>query len=372
MPRARRSVAVTIREARPADAERMLEHVEDLASERHVDVPLQPGDFTVTVEEERRILADYARCENGAFFTAWDGRKLKGMLNLKPSDLLPGRHRAMLGMSVQRSVRGCGVGRALLEHAVAWARQTRLLTRLELDVYERNAPAMHLYESVGFLPEGRRRQAIWEGDNAVDTYMMGLCFEEKAPVPYDLMPPEAPLVDDTDVRDDTPVVIRDAEPDDAPAVMALWRSIRSDPTLLVPTAGLACVERTEAFRKRFLGTLAGENSYSLVAGSGDQLVGTISARGHDRRRMCREALVAIGIRAGWRGRGIGRRLLETLERRARVGGILRRLTLFVYAENAPAIGLYERCGYAVEGRARHSWFQHGRYHDELLMARLLD
>ncbi len=360
-----------LREAVPDDAEQMLEHVHALAAERNVDVPLEPGEFNVTLAEERRILREYAEAENSAFFTAWDGTRLLGMLNLKPSDLPAGRHRAMLGMSVHESARGGGVGRALLEHAVAWAHTSELLTRIELDVYARNAPAIHLYDSLGFEREARRRAPIWEGDAPIDTFLMGLCFADKAPVPYALEPLDVSAPPPVDAAGHA-VVVRDARPEDAPAAMELWRTVRADARLLVPTAGMACVERTEAFRRRFLQTLASENSHALVAEAAGRLVGTISARGHDRRQMCHEGMVAIGVADGWRGRGVGRQLLEALEERARAGGILRRLMLFVYAENTPAIGLYERCGYDVEGRVRHAWFQRGRYHDELMMARLLD
>lgn len=361
--------AVSMREARPADAAAMLALMDSIAAEPDVDTPLQPGEFTVTVDEERKLIRDYAGRENSAFFTAWHDGKLLGMLNLKPSALPPGRHRAMLGMSVEKAARGRGVGRAMLEHAVDWARASRLLTRLELDVYTRNAPAIHLYDSVGFVREGKRRAPIWEGETPVDTYLMGLCFDEKAPVPYELEPFPAPPGPAPPAAAD--VTIRAARQSDADGAMELWRSIRADPDLLVPTAGMACPERTEAFRRRFEQALAAENSYVLIAEGEDGIVGTISARGHDRRAMCREALVAIGVADGWRGKGVGRRLLEGLEQRARAGGILRRLMLFVYADNTSACELYQRCGYEVEGQVRKAWFQHGRYYDELMMARLL-
>ncbi len=363
-------MALSIREARPADAETMLEHVRALAAEPDVDVPLGPGEFTVTVEEERRILREYADAENSVFLTAWDDATLLGMLNLKSSDLLPGRHRAMLGMSVHRPARGRGIGRALLERSVDWARASRYLTRIELDVYARNAPAVHLYESVGFRHNGRRRAPIWEDETPVDTFMMGLCFSDKAPVPYQV---DAPAYTPPPPCDTSrPCHVRDATIDDAPGILELWRGMRRDPQLLVPTAGMPHLRELGAYERQLQATLASENSHALVAESAGRIVGTVSLKGHDRRMMCREALVAINVADGWRGRGIGRALLKAAEERARSGGILRRLTLFVYAENESARGLYESCGYEVEGRVPNAWFQHGRYHDELMMALLLE
>jgi putative acetyltransferase len=50
---------------------------------------------------------------------------------------------------------GQGVGTALIEAAIDLADNWRNLTRLELRVFTDNAPAIHLYEKVGFEIEGR-------------------------------------------------------------------------------------------------------------------------------------------------------------------------------------------------------------------------
>ena len=49
---------------------------------------------------------------------------------------------------------------------------------------------------------------------------------------------------------------------------------------------------------------------------------------------------------------------------------LRRLELTVFADNAPAITLYERFGFAREGLHRAHAFREGTYADALAMGRL--
>ena len=64
--------------------------------------------------------------------------------------------------------------------------------------------------------------------------------------------------------------------------------------------------------------------------------------------------LSIGVVAEWRGRGIGRRLLEALLGEARRAGI-RALSLSVEPDNARAVALYERLGFARLGDRGGAW-----------------
>jgi ribosomal protein S18 acetylase RimI-like enzyme len=57
---------------------------------------------------------------------------------------------------VAPSARGQGVGEALVEAVITWARATGFQT-LELEVIDDNAPAIALYARKGFSPTGERR-----------------------------------------------------------------------------------------------------------------------------------------------------------------------------------------------------------------------
>ena len=66
-----------------------------------------------------------------------------------------------------------GVGRALLEAAVEWARGAGI-RKLELHVFPWNEPAIQLYERFGFEREGYRKQHYRRGDETVDAVLMAL------------------------------------------------------------------------------------------------------------------------------------------------------------------------------------------------------
>ena len=70
-----------------------------------------------------------------------------------------------------------GVGTALLETAVDWARESSV-RKLELHVFPWNAPALSLYESFGFEREGYRRRHYERGGELVDAILMAYVVEE--------------------------------------------------------------------------------------------------------------------------------------------------------------------------------------------------
>jgi len=79
-------------------------------------------------------------------------------------------------------------------------------------------------------------------------------------------------------------------------------------------------------------------------------------------------VMTIAVAPSARGRGLGRRLLDELETRARAGRAAS-VMLEVRADNAAAIGLYDRAGYTVVS-TRRRYYQPGDV-DALVMRRIL-
>jgi RimJ/RimL family protein N-acetyltransferase len=82
----------------------------------------------------------------------------------------------------------------------------------------------------------------------------------------------------------------------------------------------------------------------------------------------RNALVGVGIwRAEDRGRGYGTDALEALLAWAFRHLNLHRVELSVEPENTPAVRVYQKLGFVVEGRRREQHYDDGCYRDELIM-----
>jgi putative acetyltransferase len=163
---------ISVRAAKPSDAAALVAHLKELAAEPGINIPLALDEVTLTVGDERELIEELDDNERAAMFVAIGDGAVVGELTVKGvSPRRAVKHVATLGMSVKPAWRRRGVGSALMTAAIEWAR-SRDFTRLELNVYARNTPAIRLYQRCGFEIEGTRRRFIREGDTYLDDLVM--------------------------------------------------------------------------------------------------------------------------------------------------------------------------------------------------------
>ena len=75
-------------------------------------------------------------------------------------------HRGEIEIFVDSDCRGMGVGRALMEAAITWAKANPILDKLSLHVFGDNTRAIALYQRFGFIIEGRMIGAFLETDGS--------------------------------------------------------------------------------------------------------------------------------------------------------------------------------------------------------------
>ncbi|AOB33461.1 hypothetical protein AKI39_06215 [Bordetella sp. H567] len=109
----------------------------------------------------------------------------------------------------------------------------------------------------------------------------------------------------------------------------------------------------------------------FVALVGREIVGWCDIVPLGQRGFTHTGVLGMGVRPDWRGRGIGKALLNaTIAAAAALD--LTRVELEVYAANAVARALYQSYGFVEEGIKRKARYLDGRYEDIIIMARLLD
>jgi RimJ/RimL family protein N-acetyltransferase len=152
----------TVRQARPDDGRAMAELFAAIAEERD-GIATEPP-----VDVEQRAVQFAASAP--ASLVAVAGGRIVGSLHVEVSRFGFGE----LGMSVDCRWRGRGVGSALLQAAIDWARGQGL-HKLSLEVFPHNTAGIALYKKAGFTEEGRRlRQYRRASGELWDAIIMGL------------------------------------------------------------------------------------------------------------------------------------------------------------------------------------------------------
>jgi L-phenylalanine/L-methionine N-acetyltransferase len=158
--------------------------------------------------------------------------------------------------------------------------------------------------------------------------------------------------------------VRRAEPDDYKSIhqiftgpKAVWGTLQ----LPFPSA--------ELWRKRL--AEPPEGTFNLVACAENEIVGHLGLHtflNHPRRRHAGQ--IGMAVRDDWQGKGAGTALMQAAVDLADKWLNLMRLELDVYTDNEPAIRLYKKFGFVIEGTLVNYAYRDGQFVDTYTMARL--
>lgn len=164
---------LTVREARPEDAERCMLHADQVAGESE-NITRQPGELGVTLEQERELLQASLQSPTSLYLVAEIAGEIAGSLTFQAGKRQRTRHTGEFGISVVRKYWNLGIGNHLLAELITWARAGGIIRKIDLLVRVDNLPAIHLYEKHGFAHEGRITRGLCVRGEFVDLYAMGL------------------------------------------------------------------------------------------------------------------------------------------------------------------------------------------------------
>lgn len=134
-----------------------------------------PSAFSSSYEEEcdAALATIEANLAARSLFGAFDGAELAGMVGVGRDKGPKLQHKGYIAaMYVAGEHRGKGAGRRLLDHALAFAEAMDGLRQLTLVVTAGNAPAIALYESVGFIVYGTEPGALFADGVFHDNVLM--------------------------------------------------------------------------------------------------------------------------------------------------------------------------------------------------------
>lgn len=167
------SEKVTVRLAEDHDFEGCLSILESVVSEK---IYIMTDRVDDRKREQLRSMISENK-EGGMFAVAVLRDILVGTIDFRKVSSSPrADHLKDLGMSVIKEYRSIGVGYALLDFAVKWAREHNI-EKLTLGVFSTNTSARSFYTRFGFREEGINRKFAKINGDYVDLIYMGYFLE---------------------------------------------------------------------------------------------------------------------------------------------------------------------------------------------------
>ncbi len=164
---------VGVRRVEPGDAPGLSAYIGALA-ENAPYIGMTPGE-TPSPEKVRERIAEVGERPGSVGLLAEADGAVVGDCWMMAMPRVKMRHVGQIGMAIAEGWRGVGLGRALLERVVDHGRSSEHIWRIELGVLHENAPAIALYESLGFVREGYYPGRFRQPDGALlDDIIMGM------------------------------------------------------------------------------------------------------------------------------------------------------------------------------------------------------
>lgn len=162
------------------------------------------------------------------------------------------------------------------------------------------------------------------------------------------------------------ILIRAAETDDFAAIRETMSAPKAQAqTLQLPFPSL------EIWKKRLAEQTPGD--HLLVAEVDGKVVGNAGLHAAAKSLRRRHAgAIGMSVHDAWNRKGVGAALMRALVELSDNWLQYTRLELTVYVDNAPAIALYQKFGFEIEGTHKRYAFRAGEFVDAHFMARLKD
>jgi len=161
------------------------------------------------------------------------------------------------------------------------------------------------------------------------------------------------------------ITIREAEESDAEAITSVVDSVASEKYYIVG-------ERSRKDWDEAIREIKKRNSLIIVAQVNQRTVGMASLVRGKFEKNKHVGFLGITILKDFRGVGIGNAMMKYIAEWTKLQEALEKISLTVFSTNKPAIELYKKFGFKIEGVSKKQYRIEETYVDDVIMAKFLD
>lgn len=165
-----------IRKAETRDAEKLVQYMSCIGGESDF-LTFGDNELQITVEKEQQIIESLNSRENTIMAVAIIGDEIAGSFSFSGGFRSRTQHAGEMGITVRKQYWGLGIGKALMEYLIDWAKQTGIVRKINLRVRTDNDNAIALYKKLGFVEEGILTRDFMIDGVFYDSLHMGLSID---------------------------------------------------------------------------------------------------------------------------------------------------------------------------------------------------
>jgi RimJ/RimL family protein N-acetyltransferase len=165
----RNHVTVCICTPQEQDAPAVIDYLKAVfADDRYFMTTAAEAEEWQTPEKEASIIAENFKDPDKLMLVGRTDDKIVSFSDVWVGPRRRNRHVGQLGISILPEFRGLGLGTAIMQTLIDWAAAHPVIEKLALGVWAKNAPAVALYEKMGFIEEGRKVREVKYTDGSYD------------------------------------------------------------------------------------------------------------------------------------------------------------------------------------------------------------
>jgi RimJ/RimL family protein N-acetyltransferase len=149
---------IQIREATLEDAQGLIGHARAVLENSSFTLTTLE-EYKATGESQEKWIADMYQQRN-LILVAEDQGEIIGDLLFVRGGKIRNSHTGEFAVGVQDKYRGRGIGKRMIQALITWAKSTKEIEKICLQVISGNDAAIALYQKMGFQEEGRLKKQI--------------------------------------------------------------------------------------------------------------------------------------------------------------------------------------------------------------------
>lgn len=164
---------VHIRKAAIDDAQNMIDFYNVVGGESDF-LSFGANEFKRNLQEYKDYITATSKESNSIMLLATIDSKIIGIATINSSQKERTKHVGTLGIVISEKYTGMGLGKALMNELLVWAKQNGITKKISLVTNEKNTKAIGLYKKLGFEQEGLLKKDNYIRGDYQNTIVMGL------------------------------------------------------------------------------------------------------------------------------------------------------------------------------------------------------